>query len=334
MKLRRSPLIVLLAVTFLAAPLAVQAQLTGKVYRIGLLFSQPNPTEADFQRSTVVQAFRDLGWVAGQNIVFERRYWGGNMALLPGFAQDLVRANVDVILAGSTRDIVAAKQATAVIPIVMISVAVDPVGAGFIESFAKPGGNVTGVSRMLAETDAKRLELIREIVPQARRIAVLRDLSSGPGPYHSDVERAFRDVAARLGVELQFVSAQKPDELSKAFAAMVSGGAQAFCLVPSNMTLRERGRIAELALEHRLPGILTLREYAEAGGLASYGPNLQALVRQAVGYADRILKGAKPGELPVEQPTRFELVINAKTAKALGVTIPRSLMLRADQIIE
>ncbi len=316
-----------------AMPLATNAQPAGKIYRIGLLSSATMRTDADFRQWAWVLALRDLGWIEGQNIVFERRASGGKADLLPGLARDLVRANVDVIATFSSFDTLAAKQATSVIPIVMIFSGLDPVEERFITSFARPGGNITGVSRMLAETGAKRLELIKEILPPANRIGVLARPQGDPDQ-QARFERAMRAAARDLRVELQFFPYQSQDDLDAAFPAMVGMRVQAFLLEPTFQIFSNRGRIAELALKHRLPGVFTLREYAAAGGLMSYGPDYPRLERQHARYIDRILRGANPGDLPIEQPTKFELVINLKTAKALGLTIPQSLLLRADEVIQ
>jgi putative tryptophan/tyrosine transport system substrate-binding protein len=315
-----------------ATPLATYAQPAGKMYRIGMLSSASMQTDADFRQSAWVLALRDLGWIEGKNIVFERRASDGNADLLPGLARDLVRANVDVIATFSSSDTVAAKQATSVIPIVMIFSGLDPVQEGFIKSFARPGGNVTGVSRMLAETDAKRLELIKEILPSANRIGVLTIAPSDPDQ-QAKVEKRMRADARSLAVELQFFSYKSQVDVDAAFPAMAGMRVQAFLLEPQFFTFNNRGRIAELALKHRLPGVFTLREYALAGGLMSYGPDWPSLQRQHAGYIDRILRGANPGDLPIEQPTKFQLVINLKTAKALGLTIQQPLLLRADEVI-
>jgi ABC-type uncharacterized transport system substrate-binding protein len=316
-----------------ATPLATYAQPAGKMYRIGMLSSASMQTDADFRQSAWVLALRDLGWIEGQNIVFERRASDGNADLLPGLARDLVRANVDVIATFSSPDTVAAKQASSVIPIVMIFSGLDPVQEGFIKSFARPGGNITGVSRMLAETDAKRLELIKEMLPSANRIGVLWKPRSDPD-LRAKFEKRIRAAARSLAVELQFFSYKSQVDVDAAFPAMASMRVQAFLLDPQFFTFNNRGRIADLALKHRLPGVFTLREYALTGGLMSYGPDWPSLERQHAGYIDRILRGANPGDLPIEQPTKFQLVINLKTAKALGLTIQQSILLRADEVIQ
>ena len=321
------------ALGLFAAPLAAGAQTAGKVYRIGILGSASMRPDAEFKQSNWVLALRDLGWVEGRNVVFERRASDGKDDLLPGLARDLVHANVDIIATYGSRDAVAAKQATSVIPIVMIFSGLDPVEEGLVASFARPGGNITGVSRMLAETDAKRLELIKEMLPPASRVAVLANARSDPDQ-QARFEKRMRAAARNVRVELQFFTYRNQDNVDAAFPAMAGARVQAFVLEPNFLTFRNRSRIAELSLKHRLPGAFTLREYAEAGGLLSYGPDWPTLERQNARYIDRILRGANPADLPIEQPTKFELVINQKTAKALGLTVPQSLLLRAGEVIQ
>jgi putative ABC transport system substrate-binding protein len=316
-----------------AAPLAAIAQPARKMYRIGVLANAPMRTDAEFRHSTWFLALRDLGWIEGQNIVFERRASDGKAELLPGLARDLVGSNVDLIGAFSSSDAAAAKQATSVIPIVMIYSGLDPVEEGFISSFARPGGNITGVSRMLAETDAKRLELIKEVLPAASRIGVLANAPTAPDQ-QAKFEKRMRAAARGLSVELQFFWYKSQADVDAAFPVMADKRVQAFLLEPHFFTFRNRERIAELALEHRLPGVFTLREYALAGGLMSYGPDYPMLERQHARYVDRILRGASPGDLPIEQPTKFDLMINLKSAKVLGITIPQSILVRADELIQ
>jgi putative ABC transport system substrate-binding protein len=215
----------------------------------------------------------------------------------------------------------------------MIFSGLDPVEEGFIRSFARPAGNITGVSRMLAETDAKRLELIREMLPATTRIGVLTNARADPDQ-QAKYEGRMRAAARALGVELQFFPYKSQADVDAAFPVMADKRVQAFLLEPNFFTFRNRDRIAELALKHRLPGVFTLREYAIAGGLMSYGPDWPTLERQHARYVDRILRGASPGDLPIEQPTKFDLMINLKSAKALGVTVPRSMLLRADEVIQ
>ncbi len=312
---------------------AARAQPGAKLRRIGLLSSAAMRTDAEFRQANWVLALRDLGWVDGQNVVFERRAADGKADLLPGLAQDLVRANVEVVATFGSPDAAAAKQATSVIPIVMVFSGVDPVEEGFVASFARPGGNVTGVSRMLGETDAKRLAYLREVVPAAARIGVLA-YAITDSDRRAKFEGRLRAAARDMHVALEFFYYASQGDVDAAFPAMTGARVQAFMLEPQFLTFRNRARIAELALKHRLPGAFTLREYAEAGGLLSYGPDWPALERQHARYVDRILRGARPGDLPIEQPTKFDLVVNLATAKTLGVTVPQALLLRADKVIE
>jgi putative ABC transport system substrate-binding protein len=316
-----------------ATPLAANAQPAGKMYRIGTLANAALRSDAEFRQSGWFLALRDLGWVEGRNVVFERRATGGKAELLPGLARELVAANVDLIATFSSTDAAAAKQATSAIPIVMIFSGLDPVEEGFIRSFAKPGGNITGVSRMLGETDAKRLELIKEVLPAASRIGVLVNAYTDPDG-QAKFEKRMRAAARGLSVELQFFWYESQTDVEAAFPVMTDKRVQAFVLEPHFLTFKSRARIAELALKHRLPGAFTLREYALAGGLMAYGPDWPMLERQHARYVDRILRGANPGDLPIEQPTKFNLAINLKSAKALGITVPQPVLMRADEVFQ
>jgi putative ABC transport system substrate-binding protein len=316
-----------------ATPLTANAQSAGKIYRIGFLANTALRPDAEFKQSAWFLALRDLGWVEGKNVVFERRATDGKAELLPGLARELVGANVDLIATFSSTDAAAAKQATSVIPIVMIFSGLDPVEEGFVRSFARPGGNITGVSRMLGETDAKRLELIKEVLPAASRIGVLANAPTDPDQ-QAKFEKRMRAAARGLAVELQFFWYKSQADVEAAFPVMSDKRVQAFVLEPHFFTFKNRDRIAELALKHRLPGAFTLREYALAGGLMSYGPDWPMLERQHARYVDRILRGASPGDLPIEQPTKFNLMLNLKSAKALGITVPQSVLLRADELIQ
>jgi putative tryptophan/tyrosine transport system substrate-binding protein len=316
-----------------AAPLAVHTQTTGKMNRIGILSSATMLADSDRAKDAWVLALRDLGWVEGRNVILERRYSDGKSDLLPGFARELIQAKVDVIVTFASSDTTQARRATSTIPIVMVFNGLDPVEEGFVASFARPGGNITGVSRMLAETRAKRLEFIRAVRPSAGRVAVLAP-PQGDARTEAKFENSLR-AAARVGqVELQFFYYKSQDDLMAAFPAMDGARMHAFLLEPTFQTFGNRDRIAELALKHRLPGVFSLGEYAAAGGLLSYGPDWSTMMRQHARLVDRILRGANPGELPMEQPTKFEMVINLNTAKALGLTIPQSVLLRADKVIQ
>jgi putative ABC transport system substrate-binding protein len=315
----------------LAAPLAAEAQQAAKIARIGYLAGSlaGNPHLPEAFR----QGLRDLGYVEGRTVVIEYRDAEGKLERLPALAVELVALKVDVILAGGTPQALAAKQATRTLPIVFAAHA-DPVGSGLVTSLARPGGNVTGLSLLAPELVGKRLEQLKQAVPGVNRVAVLWE----PGAYVELTERDIlkeTEVAARaLGVRLQFVEARGPADFDRAFSDMTRARAGALTVLPSTMFIIERRRLVDLAAKNRLPAVYTSREYVDAGGLMSYGPNIADLFRRAATYVDKILKGAKPGDLPVEQPTKFELVINLKTAKALGLTIPPSVLSRADEVLQ
>lgn len=323
-----------LALAAAMAPLASRAQTAGRTARVGVLSSAAPLTESEIQQSPFSAEMRRLGWIEGQNLVVVRRYADGKFDRMPAFAQELVDAKVDVIVASSNFDAEYVRRLTPTLPIVTIYGGMDPVADGLIASFARPGGNVTGVSRMLGETRAKRLELIKTMLPAAGRVAVLSPPQTTYPGQQAQFEAALQSAARALRVELDFHWYRNQDELMAAFPAMASARTPAFLLEPTNQTFANRGRIAELAIQHRLPGVFTLRQYAEAGGLMSYGPDLFTMFRQLAQQVDRILRGAKPGELPMEQPTRFDLVLNRRTAKALGLAFPQALLVRAEELIE
>ena len=326
---RRNTVLALLALG--AAPLAAEAQQAAKVARVGYL--SPNLAASPHLRDAFLQGLRDLGYVEGRNVVIEYRDAEGKLEQFPALAAELVALKVDVILAeGGTLGPRVAMRATSTIPIVFA--AGDPVGSGLVTSLARPGGNVTGLSTFGAELVGKRLELLKQAVPGVDRVAVLW-LPGALGERTDKDMLTGADVAARaLGVRLQFVEARGPDEFARAFSDMSSARAGALTVLPSNRFLREHRRLVDLAAESRLPAVYTSREFVDAGGLMSYGANSADLHRRAATYVDKILKGAKPGDLPVEQPTKFELVINLKTAKALGLTIPQSVLAHADEVLQ
>jgi len=315
---------VLLAATIRLA----RAQQTGKVPRIGVLSpGHPPPGDAFRQREWFEAGLRDLGWTPGSNIVIEYRYAEGKLERLPAMAAELVRIPVDVIVwRGLT--IAAARQATATIPIVMAADP-DPVASGFVASLARPGGNVTGLSTQALDSEAKQLELLRQALPQLVRVAVLTTANS---PHSEQVQRT--EMAARaLKLQLTEFPISGPEHLAAAFAKMHEAGADAV-LFRFNLWFIDAKQVADLVLKHRLPTIHNLRQFAEAGALMSYGVNFVEVHRRSAAFVDKILKGAAPREMPVEQPTKFELVINLKTAKALGLTVPQALLLRADEVIQ
>jgi putative ABC transport system substrate-binding protein len=318
------------AVAVLAAPLAAEAQQAGKVYRIGLLdYGASNPSSAARWKALREQ-LRELGYVEGQNVVFEPRWGDGQVARLPGLAAALVGIKVDIVVTATSEAARAVKQATSSIPIVMATSG-DPVELGLIGSLAQPGGNVTGVISLNSDLVGKRLELLKQLIPRASRIAVLHD----PDNRTSTLSvRAAEGAGKSLGIMVQSFDARGRRDFEAAFLAMKRAHVDAVILGVNTPFVADRKRIAEIAIQNRLAMMMPAKEYAEAGGLVSYGTDYPALFRRAATYVDKILKGAKPGDLPVEQPTKFELVINLKTAKALGLTIPPSLLARADQVIE
>ena len=316
----------------LTPPLAAEAQQAAKVARIGYLST--NLAANPHLQEAFLQGLRDLGYVEGRNLVIEYRFAEGKLERFPALAAELVALKVDVIVtAGGTLAALAAKQATRTLPIVFAAAA-DPVEGGLVTSLARPGGNITGPSSLTPALAGKCLELLKQAVPGVDRVAVLW-LPGALGERTDKEMVTGADVAARaLGMRLQFVEAQGPDEFDRAFSDMSRARAGALTVLPSNRFLREHRRLVDLAAKNRLPAVYASREFVDAGGLMSYGANQPDLFRRAATYVDKILKGAKPGDLPVEQPTKFELVINLKTAKALGLYVPPMLLARADEAIE
>jgi putative ABC transport system substrate-binding protein len=318
-----------IAVTLLllAAPLAAEAQ-SAKAPRVGLL-GLGSPEWASLFEA-LRQGLRERGWVEGQNIAFENRTTVGQYSRLPDVAAELVRLKVDIIVTWGTTAALAARKATGTIPIVTTTGS-DPIETGLAASLARPGGNVTGLTTSGRELIGKRIELLKEFLPELSRIAVLWNPESRTQPLSlRDAEAAARS----LGLQIRPAEVRRPEDLVKAFATIAHDRPAAVAVVSSNMFRVHRAKLVELAARHRLPATFPDRGSVEAGGLMSYGPDEKAIFRQLANYVDRILKGAKPGDLPIEQPTKFELVINRKTAKALGLTIPPSLLLQADQVIE
>ena len=315
----------------IACPMGVRAQQqAGKVPRIGYL-GVTSPSDRPPLLDAFRQGLRELGWVEGQNIVIDYRYAEGRVDRLPDLAAELVRLKVDLIVASAgTQAATAAKNATETIPIVMIYVR-DPVGTGLIASLARPGGNVTGVSGSAGlEIVAKQLELLKETVPNVHRVAIL---SNPANAYHQLAIREVNVAAQSLGVQLQLLEARGPNEFDGAFAAMAKERVGALLVLSDAIFGSHRTRFADLAARSRLPAAFGVRDDVEAGGLMSYGPSILDSYRQAATYVDKILKGAKPADLPVEQPMKFELVLNLKTAEALGLTIPPLILFQADEVI-
>jgi putative ABC transport system substrate-binding protein len=314
----------------LAAPLAAEAQQAGKVYRIGYL-SAPTRASVENALQAFLRALRDLGWVEGQNLVIEYRWAEGKVERLPDLAAELVRLKVDVIVAPAGSAALAAKNATSSIPIVMIFPN-DPVGLGLVASLSRPGGNITGTTFTPGPgIFGKQLQILNEAVPHTSRVAILRNPAD---PTFAFQMREWEAAARTLGIRLQYVEARGPEQFASAFAAMARERAEAILVGSDTTFLVHRARIAELALKGRLPTMHSYRESVEAGGLMAYAVNMTDFIGRSALYVDKILKGAKPADLPVEQPTKFELIINLKAAKALGLTIPQSLLLRADEVIQ
>jgi putative ABC transport system substrate-binding protein len=319
----------LIGLALLGLPLAVAAQPAGKIPVIGLLDATSLSA-----RSELVGAFRqglrELGYVEGRNILIEYRWAEGRFDRLPGLAADLVRARVDVIVALAVPAALAAKGATTTIPIVMVGVT-DPTDRGLVASLARPGGNITGLSSFSEELSAKRLELLKELVHGLSRVAVLWNPAN---PGKAGDWREVQIAARALGVALQSREVRGRDDFEKSFNAITKDRPDALVVLGDPLILDQRKRIVAFAARNHLPAIYAHRVYADAGGLAAYGPDIHELYRRAALYVDKILKGARPADLPVEQPTKFEFVINMKAAKALGLTLPPTLLLRADQVID
>jgi putative tryptophan/tyrosine transport system substrate-binding protein len=321
-------LLVTLVLGLLSAPLTTEAQPPMKVPRIGYL-SATSRAHAAMNAEAFRQGLRELGYVEGQTIAIEYRYADGTLERLPELAAELIRLPVDVLVTAGGNAAHAARHATSAIPIV-VAASDDPVGAGLVASLARPGGNITGLSLLSPELGGKRLELLKEVAPHASQVAVLLN-PTDPGNVRQWREMA---VAARaLGVQLQGLEVQGPAELERAFDAAIRQGAGALMILRTSLLDTHQPRIIHLAATSRLPSMYEQREFVAAGGLLSYGPSFPALFRRAAAYVDKILKGAKPGDLPVEQSTTFELVINLKTAQALGITIPPTLLFLADEVI-
>ena len=325
-----------LVLALLAAPLVAEAQPAAKIYRIGLLygFAGFDPS-ADPTERALVDSLREHGYVIGQNLVIELRSAYGKWERLPELAAELVRIPVDLILVPGLRQARAAKQATATIPIVFGAFGVDPVQQGLVQSLARPGGNVTGTTAYSSHILGKRLELLKETLPELVRVAILENPDQPPD-FLQRLRTQGQTDAARLGLQLQFVSARTPGDLPGAFATMTRERAQAL-IVPGDAMFATAANvpvIAELALRHRLPGMCDERQFVTAGCLMTYAANFEAIWRRTAWYVDRIFKGAKPADLPIEEPTVFDLVINLKTAKALGLTIPPAVLARAAEKIQ
>ncbi len=316
--------------TLLTSPLAGEAQQTGKVPLIGYL-GQNSAVSGKHQLAAFREGLRERGWVEGQNIVIESRFADGKVDQVPALVAELIRLKVDVIVTGSSGTSWAAKNATQSIPIVMAASA-NALGEGLVASLAHPGGNITGMTFISGpEIAGKQLQLLKEVAPSASRVAVLANPTNRA---HAGFASEVKVAARSFGAQLQIVEASNPDQLDSAFAAMTKEHAAALLVLTDSMFLGQRQRIANLAAKSRIPALFSQREFVDEGGLISYGPSLVEMFRRAAIPVDKILRGAKPGDIPVEQPTKFEVVINLKTAKALGLALSQSLLLQANEVIQ
>jgi putative tryptophan/tyrosine transport system substrate-binding protein len=313
-----------------AWPLAAHAQQPTSTKRLGLLFASAQAAKAQGLLEAVTQGLKEHGWVEGQNITFEYRFADGKDEVLPELAAELVQLRLDAILTDSTQATHAAKDATRTVPIVM-AVSNDPVASGFVASLSRPGGNITGTSLMAPELAGKRLQLLTEIVPGLARVAVLSNPSN---PSHALLLKQTQTAAQSLSVELHVVEAAAPDKLDSAFAAITAAHAGALIVLADAMFFGQHPRVVAFAASSHLPALFPEKQAAQTGGLMAYGPSIPASFRRAGAYVDKIFRGANPADLPVEQPTTFEFVINLKTAKALGVTVPDKLLATADEVID
>jgi putative tryptophan/tyrosine transport system substrate-binding protein len=308
--------------------LALPARAQSPVHRVGFLGNSNAKLEANLV-GPFRDGLRDLGYIEGQNIVIEYRWAEGDYARFPGLISELIAAKVEIIVTAGTPATLALKKATTSIPIVMIAVG-DPVGTSIVPSLRLPGGNITGLTSISPELDGKRLELLREVVPSVSNVAVLWNASS---PLQVVAEKQTRAAADALGMKMLSLGVRSKEEIEEAFGLILKQRPQALVVLADRLFLHHRQRIMDFALEHRLPGVHAYRELVEAGGLMSFGPSYAGMHRRAAIFVDRILRGAKPGELPVERPASFELVVNLKTANAFGLTIPESVLLRATEIL-
>ena len=329
--MKRRTFMAMLTGGIVVAPFAAEAQQAAKIARIGFLATGSPPITPHLLEA-FLQGLRELGYVEGRNLVIEYRFAEGKYERLPALGAELVALKVDVIVVGNTPAALAAKQATKTIPIVFAG-AGDPVTSGLLTSLARPGGNITGLSGVAPDLVGKRLELLKQVIPGVSRVAVLWEPGAVGERTDRDMLKAAEVAARALGVRLQFVEARGPEDFDRVFSDMTRARAGALTVWGSARFFNERRGLADLAAKNRLPAVYVSRDFVDAGGLMSYGPNAADLFRRAATYVDKILKGAKPGDLPVEQPTKFELVINLKAAKALGLTIPQSVLGRADQVI-
>jgi ABC-type uncharacterized transport system substrate-binding protein len=323
----RRAFLAVVAAGVVARPAVARTQQPARIHRLGILSLRSGPDETD---EALIQGLRELGHVEGRSIAIEYRWAGGKPERLPEMAAELVRLKVDLIVTQGTLPSEAAKRATTSLPIVFVGMG-DPVGSGLVASFGRPGGNLTGLTILSTELAGKRLHLLHELLPRANRVAVLAHRPASPTPI---LIRELRAAAQQFGIQITAQEIDTAADLSSAFAAIQRERAQALIVQQNPITTENARRIADLAAQHRLPAIYYRRDFVEAGGLMSYGTDGTAVYRRAATYVDKVLKGAKPADLPVKQPTKFEFVINLKAAKALGLTIPPALLVRADQVIQ
>ena len=326
--MRRREFIGVVAGGALAVPTSVKAQPAGPKYTVGFLGMTPATASPYF--GNFRDALRDLGWIEGRNVVFEYRSADGFPERFAALASDLVQSKVDVILAFVPAAVFAARKATQSIPIVMLATP-DPVELGLVASLGRPGGNITGLTSLSSDMSAKQLDLLKQLVPKASRIAVL---SNPTNPWHANALRLIETSSQSLGMRVQVLGVRRPEEFEGALAEATKEGSDALLALADPMTIVHCAELAALAIKHRLPAMCPIPECVAAGGLASYWPNGEATIRRAAWYVHRILGGTRPGDLPIEQPNKFDLTLSLKTAKALGLTIPQVLLLRADEVIE
>ena len=327
----RRQVLIALGLSAFAVPLASFAQQQGKIWRVGFLaLRHVDFIDADYYYGPFRQGMRELGYVEGRNLVIEWRSAEGKAERLPDLAAQLVQGKVDVIVTAGTAATSAAQKATSTLPIVMATTA-DPVGSGFVKGLARPGTNITGLSNLSLDISAKNLEIMLSLVARLSQVAVLVNPANSA---HAAILKSTRAAAQKLNIKVLPAEARTAQEIERAFSVMARERAGAVIIAIDAFFIQQGRQIANLAVKHRLPSMSGSREYVEAGGLMSYGQNLADNYRRAATYVDKILKGAKPGDLPVEQPTTFELFINRRTAKAIGLAIPQELLLRADRVIE
>jgi putative ABC transport system substrate-binding protein len=326
----RRQLVIVIGASALAAPLASFAQKHDKVWRVGFLIARRlAPGDTNYYRA-FLEGMRERGYVEGKNLVIEWRYADGKFERLPELAAELVQLKVDVIVTAGTAATSAAQKATTTVPIVM-GTTNDAVISGFVKSLALPGGNITGISNLTVDLSAKDLEILLSVEPKLSRVAVLVNPGNSA---HAPIVKTVQAAALKPGVKILPLEARTAQEIENGFSTVAQQNAGAVLVALDAFLVQQGRQIAELAVKYRMPSVFAVREHVEVGGLMSYGPNLSDNYRRAATYVDKIFKGAKPGNLPIEQPTKFELIINLKTAKALGLTIPQSLLLRADEVIQ